>query len=328
MSEAVSIIIPNYNGEGVIIHCLKSLEDAASNIDVSQMDIIVVDDCSRDKSIELIKKHFPSVRLFCTRSRQGFSHVANLGIKQSRTEIVVLINNDCWVERNFLPPLLEHFIDNKVFAVSCKIIDWDSTRLRDGGKVGLFRRGFFSCVKNYDINSYKSNQEYTSFYASGAAMAMHRKKFLELDGFDELFAPFYSEDTDLSYRAWKKGWKVLYEPRSIVYHRPGTTIKKTYGWFYIRMIAQKNRLLFVWKNLEDPLMLVEHFVQLVIRLSFWILSFQIWELAGFLMASSKWREILCYRRKSNSKEYLSDREVIRRANYFFYKNHNEITRIW
>ena len=66
------------------------------------------------------------------------------------------------------------------------------------------------------------------FYGGGGSCAFDRRKFLELGGFDALLAPFYLEDTDLGYMAWKRGWKVLYQPRSIVYHEHRGTIGKKF----------------------------------------------------------------------------------------------------
>ena len=71
-------------------------------------------------------------------------------------------------------------------------------------------------------------QLYPCFYGGGGSCAFDRRKFLELGGFDEILKPFYLEDTDLGYMAWKRGWKVLYQPASVVYHEHRGTIGKTF----------------------------------------------------------------------------------------------------
>jgi glycosyltransferase involved in cell wall biosynthesis len=82
---------------------------------------------------------------------------------------------------------------------------------------------------------------------------------LELGGFDELLKPFYLEDTDLGYMAWKRGWKVLYQPASVVYHEHRGTIGKRFSQGYIESVLKKNFILFAWKNIHDWRMLCSHF---------------------------------------------------------------------
>ena len=77
------------------------------------------------------------------------------------------------------------------------------------------------------------------FYGGGGSCAFDRAKFLELGGFDELLAPFYLEDTDLGYMAWKRGWKVLYHPRSVVWHEHRGTIGKRFHEAEIQAVLRK-----------------------------------------------------------------------------------------
>ena len=93
----------------------------------------------------------------------------------------------------------------------------------------------------------------------GGSCAFDRDKFLELGGFDELLAPFYLEDTDLGYMAWKRGWKVLYQPRSVVYHEHRGTIGKRFREDQIQAVLKKNFLLFCWKNIHEWPRLWRHF---------------------------------------------------------------------
>ena len=89
---------------------------------------------------------------------------------------------------------------------------------------------------------------------------MTGEKFLELGGFDPLYEPFYLEDTDLGYMAWKRGWKVLYQPRSVVYHEHRGTIGKRFREEQIQAVLKKNHLLFCWKNIHEWRRLGSHFV--------------------------------------------------------------------
>ena len=100
---------------------------------------------------------------------------------------------------------------------------------------------------------------YPCFYGGGGSCAFDRRKFLELGGFDELLAPFYLEDTDLGYLAWKRGWKVLYQPASVVYHEHRGTIGSSSATQYIQSVLKKNFLLFTWKNIHEWRKLFAHF---------------------------------------------------------------------
>src|SRR5205823_9532662 len=84
---------------------------------------------------------------------------------------------------------------------------------------------------------------YPCFYGGGGSCAFDRHKFLELGGFDPLLEPFYLEDTDVGYLAWKRGWKVLYQPRSIVYHEHRGTIGKHYSQDQIGLVLKTNFML-------------------------------------------------------------------------------------
>ncbi|MGH9627421.1 MAG: glycosyltransferase, partial [Bryobacteraceae bacterium] len=97
------------------------------------------------------------------------------------------------------------------------------------------------------------------FYGGGGSCAFDRRKFLELGGFDELLRPFYLEDTDVGYLAWKRGWKVLYQPRSIVYHEHRGTIGRKFSPGYIQSVLKKNFILFCWKNIHEWRRLGSHF---------------------------------------------------------------------
>ena len=100
---------------------------------------------------------------------------------------------------------------------------------------------------------------YPCFYGGGGSCAFDRRKFLELGGFDLLLAPFYLEDTDLGYLAWKRGWKVLYQPRSVVYHEHRGTIGKRFREEQIQTVLKKNFVLFCWKNIHEWPRLTAHF---------------------------------------------------------------------
>ena len=154
------------------------------------------------------------------------------------------------VERDFLQPLLDGFTDERVFSVSCQIFFSDPNKIRE--ETGLtefwWERGSLRVRHRAEPDI---RQLYPCAYGGGGSCAFDRRKFLELGGFDELLAPFYLEDTDLGYLAWKRGWKNLYQPASVVFHEHRGTIGRRFSEEYIQGVLKKNFLLFAWKNIHD-----------------------------------------------------------------------------
>ena len=194
----------------------------------------------------------------------GFGGGSNTGFEAARHDIVVLLNNDMRVERNFLQPLLDGFTrdgvtDSKTFAVSCQIFFSDPHKLREesGLTEGWWQQGALRVGHRLEP---EIRELYPCFYGGGGSCAFDRRKFLELGGFDELLKPFYLEDTDLGYLAWKRGWKVLYQPASAVFHEHRGTIGKHFSDAYIQTVVKKNFLLFTWKNIHSWRWLGSHFI--------------------------------------------------------------------
>src|SRR6185295_3297405 len=221
--RAVSVVIPNWNGRDLLEKYLPSVIDALA--DSPDSEIIVVDNGSHDGSAQFLDEHFPQVRILSLERNLGFGGGSNTGFEAARHDIVVLLNNDMRVERNFLQPLLDGFKDDKTFAVSCQIFFSDPDKLREesGLTEGWWQQGALRVGHRLEP---EIQELYPCFYGGGGSSAFDRRKFLELGGFDELLQPFYLEDTDLGYMAWKRGSKVLYQPASVVFHEHRGTIGK------------------------------------------------------------------------------------------------------
>jgi GT2 family glycosyltransferase len=221
-------------------------------------EIIVVDNGSEDGSVEFLREHFPSVRVLALDRNLGFGGGSNAGFHAAKNDIVVLLNSDMRVERNFLAPLLEAFSDENVFSVACQIFFSDPNKVREetGLTQSWWENGSLR-VRHRDDPAIQV--PFPCAYGGGGSSAFDRRKFLELGGFDELLAPFYLEDTDLGYMAWKRGWKVLYQPRSVVYHEHRGTIGKKFSTAQIDLVLKKNFALFSWKNIHEWPRLGSHF---------------------------------------------------------------------
>lgn len=307
--KSVSIVIPNYNGIKLLNRFLPSVIEAAKFYQ-GQTEIIMVDDASTEGDGEFIKNKFPEVTLVELEKNIGPLLAINEGFRVSRNQIVILLDNDVFVDKDFILPLVSHFNDEKVFGVMPGLGLLSSEPKKNGSKIFAsnlaLRRGF---IEIHFVNLKESQQQNLIFLLGGGASAMDREKLLKIGGFDELFSPFYWEDADLSYRAWKRGWKIIYEPKSRVFHQVHSTIFREHKKRYIEKIAERNRYFLVWKNISDNKILFYHISWIPLRLIGFLLIGKWWRISSFLMALSQIRSIIAKRRIEEQKAKVSDSEL-------------------
>lgn len=292
----VSIVIPNYNGEKILPRLLTSINSARDNRDNNILETIVVDDCSKDGSVEIIKNNFPWVRLIKHKKNRGFSSSVNTGVRSSKGNLVALLNTDIVVEGDFLKSVFKHFNENKTFAVSFNEKKYGPSR-------GIFENGF---IVHRGLSP--SKEAVSTFWVSGGSGVFRRDLFIKLGGMDEkLFSPFYWEDVDLSYRALKRGYKLLWDPLCIVEHEHEATISKI-ALGKRRRIEQRNHLFFIWKNLTSKNMIRKHFLSLIKRCvqhpGFIVITF---------LALSKIRVLIKARKKELKESKISDEMLLTRS---------------
>ncbi len=254
-TSSASIVIPNWNGRDLLEKYLPSVLEATSHHPGNE--VIVVDNGSTDGSAAMLKERFPKVKVLALDRNLGFGGGSNAGFRAAQNDVVVLLNSDMRVDKDFLRPLLDGFADEAVFAVSCQIFLSDPGKVREetGLTQGWWADGALRVRHRIDG---AIQGLYPCFYGGGGSCAFDRAKFLELGGFDHLLAPFYLEDTDLGYLAWKRGWKVLYQPHSIVWHEHRGTIGKRFTDRQIQSVLKKNFILFCWKNIHETPRLASH----------------------------------------------------------------------
>ncbi len=222
-----AVIVLNWNGKDSLKSCLDSL--LAQSIKCA---IFVVENGSKDGSLEYLKKNYPQVRLVVNQANLGFAGGANTGLHQVISEnfaYAALFNNDAVADKDWLKYLVKALLDNPdTGIVTCKLATTDNTHMDSTGDLyttwGLpYPRG-----RGEPVGTQYDDQT-TIFSASGGA-SLYRIKMLEEIGlFDEdLFA--YYEDVDISFRAQLAGWKVRYVPESVAYHQIGATSGKIKGF--------------------------------------------------------------------------------------------------
>ncbi len=308
-TRAASLVIPNWNGRDLLERFVPSWLAAIKGHPGSE--VLVVDNGSTDGSADWLRAHYPQVRLLALEKNLGFGGGSNAGFQAAKNDIVVLLNSDMRVESGFLAPLLAGFTDEKAFAVSCQIFLSDPTKRREetGLTDGWWKDGALRVTHREDP---RVDCLFPCFYGGGGSTAFDRRKFLSLGGFDELLAPFYLEDTDIGFLAWKRGWKVLYQPASVVYHEHRGTIGKKFSPAHIQSVLQKNYVLFAWKNIHGWNRLATHFVLSTARGR------------GVLKAFTQLPAALISRWRAHRLAVVSDSEAFRRLQPAYY--HDRFTR--
>ena len=238
-----SLIILNWNSKELMARNLPSVV-AAARWDGGNHEVIVVDNGSNDGSCPWVRANLPDVRLIQLSRNRGFGSGNNHGVQIATGDIVVLLNTDMEVAPNFLSELLPHFACDNVFAVGGKMLKPNGELAFANHTRAKIHGGLLTIDSEFDPTALNEPSE--QFHAQGGGSAFHREKFLTLGGFDPLFDPGYWEDVDLSCRAREQGWRIMYEPKSIIYH---TEHGSTQGrLLFLIALVHRNRWLFHFKH--------------------------------------------------------------------------------
>ena len=234
--DLVSIVIPNWNGKKFLVPCLDSLLGQTYR----NFEIIVVDNGSKDGSIDLLKEQYAGVKLLALQHNTGFSFAVNRGIESSQGEYIALINNDTTVDKQWLEKMVLALQNNLgIGSVACKMLSLADPTIFDGAGDGL-RRGCLPARIGHgekDIGQF-DNERYVLGACGGAAL--YRKNMLDEIGlFDEDFFA-YLEDVDLDLRAQSAGYKCLYIPEAIIYHLGCGTTGSGYSKLVVRLSCRNN----------------------------------------------------------------------------------------
>lgn len=239
--KTVCLAVLNYNGLSHLKELLPTLRVACKNSPYP-CSVIVLDNQSTEKDVDWVRAAYPEMRCVVAPAND-FLFSYNWLLQQLEEDVVVLLNNDLRVSPDFLPPLLRHLESEDVFAASARSFDWEGTQITSGPARLEFNHGFYGWP--FDLNRQETCH---TLFCSGGFMAVDRRKFLELGGFNRLFHPAYCEDLDLCFRAWRQGWRCIYEPASVVWHREQASWSKSEFNRPNRLHLQHS-LLFQWAAL-------------------------------------------------------------------------------
>lgn len=304
MNETISIIIPNYNGKkllGLNLPLIIKLKEEWKEI----CEIIVVDDKSTDDSIKFLSEKFPSLTIIKKHDNSGFIDTVNLGIEKAKGEFVLLLNTDVSPDSDIVPKLLMHFKDKKVFGVGCldKSVE-DGKVIERGRGIGIFLKGFLVHKRG------QTNKDNTLWVSGGSAM-FRKSTWQYLGGLDSIYSPFYWEDIDISYRALKAGYKILFDNKAQVVHKHEKgSIMSNYSSKQILEISLRNQILFVWKNISKPSYLLNHLIYLFWNICKGLGKGDIIYLSSFLKALLKIPVVVAHRCKQSRNWKYKDDEIL------------------
>jgi len=307
MKNSVSVVIPTYNGLELLKKNLPTVIEAAKASSF-QIEIIVVDDASTDDTSDFMQRSYSDVTFLQNKENLGFGETMNIGIRSARGSIVFALNNDVSVEKCLFEKSLQWFDDPTVFSVTPNMIDTRTGRCMTLTKlkasVCWFQTRFMQPSELPDLSG-----EIPIFFASGGGSFYDREKLLKLGGFDPIFSPFYVEDMDLSYQAWKSGWKCLWERDVTVHHETSSTILNIHRKRKIKFIGDRNRTLFLWLNITDRYLILRYFFLLPFSMLWDIVSIRKYKFVGFFWALRYLSQIPPRRRFRKKIFRKSDQEV-------------------
>jgi GT2 family glycosyltransferase len=270
----ISVILPNYNGRQLLEKNLPSIITALKKY---EHEIIVVDDCSTDDSTDFLKQAYPDVRIVQNSENMGFSSTCNAGISAAEKALLCIVNTDVTFTPDYFSNMEGEFDDPLLFAIKGDIINYvdsyDDVFSIDKTTTHYYKRGFirFNTSNTLTEKTLISNDS-KQYIGLGCCFVCDREKMLQLGGFDEIYSPFYWEDSDLAFRALERGYKLLYLPESNVYHQTSSTISNYRSNTIRRLVSNRNKFLFTWRHLDTVKIITSHIPITMLNLLFrWLI---------------------------------------------------------
>ena len=244
-----AVVILNWNGK----HWLeKFLPNVIFNS--SDVTVIVADNNSTDNSVSFLQEKFPEIQIIQNDGNYGYAKGYNLALKQIDAEYFVLLNSDIEVTKDWISPIVSLMDSDKtISACQPKILDYNNKSKFEyagasGGYIDKFGypfcRGRIFDELEEDKGQY--NDAIEVFWATGACLFVRSSHFREVGGLDEDFFA-HQEEIDLCWRLKNKGYKIMVEPKSEVYHVGGGTLNV--GSPFKTHLNFRNNLYMLFKNL-------------------------------------------------------------------------------
>jgi len=244
----VAVLVLNWNGRQVLGDCLRS----TFALHYPNLEVIVVDNDSKDDSVKMVRELFPQCLLFQNQANLGFAAGNNSGIRLALdrgNDYVLILNNDTVIDENSLSALVERAeSDRAIAAVHPKIyFSQPEDHIWFGGGRFSYWKGRNAIIGYKHQDCSVCNVPKEMGFLSGCALLVSRDAWQKVGGFDEsLF--FASEDVDWCLRARQAGYKLFYEPRAVIWHRESFTILQNNGNAGKMYYYTRNPLVVMWKH--------------------------------------------------------------------------------
>ena len=219
LTPQVSVVIPVYGKIDYTLKCLRSIAKCSIGI---PFEVIVVDDCSPDDTLEQLKQ-VSGIRVVSNITNQGFIRSCNAGAAVAHGEYLCFLNNDTQVCDGWMDELVRTFDDFSDVGLAGSKLVYPNGKLQEAGGI-IWRDGSARHIgRGEDPFHPMFNYTREVDYISGASILIRKILFDEFGGFDELYLPAYCEDSDLALKVRNRGLKVMYQPLSVVVHYEGIT---------------------------------------------------------------------------------------------------------
>jgi GT2 family glycosyltransferase len=237
--EGISIILPNYNGKHLFEKYFSENLKVFKSLTIPY-EIIVVDDASTDDSIKYLKENFSeTLHLIEKAENSGFSKTCNIGIAQAKYDKTLLLNTDVLLSKDYFKSIFRYFEKSDTFGVMGRIIGMQDDVIQDAARLPILSGLKIKPSNFFYVNDI--NFLTPTLYLSGAIALVNTEKLKKIDGFNEIFSPFYGEDFELSLRAWRMGWKCYYHHEAISRHEISGSTKSYQKKYWIKTIYFRNK---------------------------------------------------------------------------------------
>lgn len=249
MTPKISVIIVNWNGKHHLQECLHSLVKQSFD----DFETIMIDNDSTDGSVDFVKDNFPNIKLIKLKQNEGFCKGNNIGFQNASGEFIALLNNDTKADNNWLLELYNAMVEDSQAGIcaSC-MVDYYNPEIMDTAGDGYDISGVgFKIGNGQPVSNY---QEKRYVFGACAGAALYRRAMVEKIGFfdEDFFA--MGEDIDLSFRAKITGYKCIYVPKAVVYHKINQTV--VLGSDFLVYHARRNVEYTYFKNMPALLLMV------------------------------------------------------------------------
>lgn len=244
----VSVIVLNWNRKALLKRCL----DAVLRQTYGEIEVLLVDNASKDGSPDYVREHYPQVRLIENKANLGFCGGNNVGINHARGNYIVLVNNDAFLDPECVEEMMKTIQrDPKIGAVATKILLEDQPTHLDAAGIGVCLDGL-SIGRGRMEHADEYNEEKEVFFVSDCVCLYRKEMLTDIGLYDEDFFA-YAEETDMGWRARLKGWKTFYNPRAIASHTHSSSLG-AYNSFKV-FLVERNRIWVAIKNLPFPFLI-------------------------------------------------------------------------